>query len=161
MIPGTAATTPATDAAANTAAPGTAAATPAAASSAGPDAAATTDIAAISAGPGAAASSAGLSAVLELAPIDEPAGLLDDLRLLSAERPALARSEAPKRLAAVAIAAWHDRLVQSGISSAVIGPAFEGARREIWLWVEGDRNWSQLAPHLAGRVVRRRPALGD
>ena len=43
----------------------------------------------------AATTSADLNAVLELAAIDEPAGLLDDLRVLSAERPALARSGHP------------------------------------------------------------------
>jgi len=33
--------------------------------------------------------------------------------------------------------------------------SFETFRREIWLWVEGDRRWDQLAGHLGARVMRR------
>ena len=37
----------------------------------------------------------------------------------------------------------------------VVANAFETCQREIWLWVDGDRRWDQLAPHLAQRVARR------
>jgi hypothetical protein len=31
-------------------------------------------------------------------------------------------------------------------------------RRELWLWLIGDRQWLQYVTGLAGRVVRRLPA---
>jgi hypothetical protein len=31
-------------------------------------------------------------------------------------------------------------------------------RRELWLWLLGDRRWDQVVTGLAGRVVRRLPA---
>jgi hypothetical protein len=33
-----------------------------------------------------------------------------------------------------------------------------GYRRELWLWVMGERTWSQCAGGLLGRVQRRLPA---
>ncbi len=87
--------------------------------------------------------------------MEEPVDLLRDLRVLAADRPALARAEAPGRLASLAVPAWHDQLARFGAPTAVIGRAFQAAGREIWLWVEGDRNWGQLGSHLAGRVGRR------
>lgn len=32
-------------------------------------------------------------------------------------------------------------------------------RRELWLWLEGDRQWEQYLSGLAGRIVRRLPAV--
>jgi hypothetical protein len=31
-------------------------------------------------------------------------------------------------------------------------------RRELWLWLLGDRRWEQYVTGLAGRVIRRLPA---
>jgi len=33
-----------------------------------------------------------------------------------------------------------------------------GYRRELWLWVMGERTWAQCASGLLGRVQRRLPA---
>jgi hypothetical protein len=119
------------------AAPATAAPAAAAPATAAPAAAAPATAAPAAAAPATAAPAAG---ALELAAMAEPVELLDDLRALAAERPAPARSAAPGRLAAVATAAWQDRLVRHGVPSTAVGAAFETARREIWLWVEGDRS---------------------
>jgi hypothetical protein len=31
-------------------------------------------------------------------------------------------------------------------------------RRELWLWLMGDRQWSQFVEGLTGRILRRLPA---
>ena len=33
-------------------------------------------------------------------------------------------------------------------------------RRELWLWLLGDRRWEQYITGLAGRVIRRMPKTG-
>jgi hypothetical protein len=86
---------------------------------------------------------------------DEPAELLSELRGDSRERPAAARATAPGLLALHATAAWEASLETLGIPAEVVTQAFETCRREIWLWVDGDRRWDQLATHLAQRVARR------
>jgi hypothetical protein len=90
-----------------------------------------------------------------LAVLDEPLGLLAELRSGAKDRPAAARATAPGLLADRAIALWRDQLGALGIPPEVVRHAFETCRREIWLWVDGDRRWEQLATHLALRVVRR------
>ncbi len=85
----------------------------------------------------------------------EPVAILEELRPLASERPATARSRAPQVLAAYACMTWQDGLSSAGISSGVVAQSFECCRREIWLWVKGDRRWSQLSPHLSAKVLRR------
>jgi hypothetical protein len=38
------------------------------------------------------------------------------------------------------------------------GEIVAGYRRELWLWVMGERTWAQAAGGLLGRVQRRLPA---
>lgn len=54
--------------------------------------------------------------------------------------------------------AWADEDAPPGLVRRVI----DGCRYESYLWVMGDRRWSQLADTLAGRLHRRRvhPAGG-
>jgi hypothetical protein len=85
----------------------------------------------------------------------EPIGARAELVALARTAPAEARRRAPDRLAGVAWAAWRDRLEEVGISLEAVRAGFSGAEWEIWLWVNGDRSWEQLAPLLAGRVARR------
>ncbi|HXY44670.1 MAG TPA: hypothetical protein VEH29_10820 [Acidimicrobiales bacterium] len=90
-----------------------------------------------------------------LTTLEEPVEVLAELRALLAPEPAAARSAAPGLLAAHAVAIWSDQLKGLGIRPEVVTHAFETLRREIWLWLEGDRRWDQLAGHLGARVVRR------
>ncbi|HKH87704.1 MAG TPA: hypothetical protein VKA05_02730 [Acidimicrobiales bacterium] len=96
---------------------------------------------------------------IELKPLSEPVDLLAELRELAPERPATARAVAPELLAEYATALWSDDLDSAGIPEAVVVHAFATCRREIWLWIEGDRRWDQLAGYLSARVIRRAPIL--
>jgi hypothetical protein len=87
--------------------------------------------------------------------LDEPMEVLAELRAIAAAEPAAARSAAPGKLAAYAVDIWADQLEGLGVSPSVVTHAFVTIRREIWLWLEGDRRWDQLAGHLAARVLRR------
>ncbi len=96
---------------------------------------------------------------IELKPLSEPVDLLADLREVVPEHPATARASAPDRLADYACDVWSDQLESAGIPAAVVLHAFATCRREIWLWIEGDRRWDQLAGYLSARVIRRAPIL--
>jgi hypothetical protein len=87
--------------------------------------------------------------------LDEPAGVLSELRAIVATEPAAARSLAPRLLSDYAIDVWADQLEVLGVPGAVVTSAFATFRREIWLWLEGDRRWDQLSGHLSARVLRR------
>lgn len=86
----------------------------------------------------------------------EPTELLASIRQLSRQSPARARATAPKSLAAYAWESWRAVLEESDLELVDVEAAFSAARREIWLWVKGNRVWAQLSVHLAGRVARRR-----
>jgi hypothetical protein len=87
--------------------------------------------------------------------LEEPFDLLTALRAVALREPAAARSAAPIELAEYAMTIWADQLEGLGVSPAVVTHVFTSFRREIWLWLEGDRRWDQLSGHLAARVVRR------
>jgi hypothetical protein len=88
-----------------------------------------------------------------LAPLAEPAVLAASLRETARHAPAQARDSAVRVLAAHAVSAWQG---ERGPARETVEAAFASARREIWLWVKGNRAWEQLAASLAGRVERRR-----
>src|SRR5664280_2692902 len=48
-----------------------------------------------------------------------------------------------------------------GFSREDFVDAVIGYRRELWLWLSGDRQWSQFVTGLAGRVARRLPVAAD
>jgi hypothetical protein len=87
--------------------------------------------------------------------LEEPRELLVELRRLAAGEPAAVRAAAPRRLAEYAAESWSSELSTLGVPDAVVVHSFETFRREIWLWVQGDRRWGQLAEHLGARVMRR------
>jgi hypothetical protein len=96
---------------------------------------------------------------IELKPLSEPVELLAELRAAAPEHPATARASAPDLLADYATDVWCEELEAAGIAEAVVLHAFATCRREIWLWIEGDRRWDQLAGYLSARVIRRAPIL--
>lgn len=87
--------------------------------------------------------------------IDEPLEVKAELRVILATEPAAARAAAPRMLASHALESWAEQLEALAVSPAVVTHAFETSRREIWLWLAGDRRWDQLARHLGARVLRR------
>jgi hypothetical protein len=53
--------------------------------------------------------------------------------------------------------AWGPELERGGLDRSRFGEIVTGYGRELWLWVMGERTWSQCASGLAGRVRRRLP----
>jgi len=51
-------------------------------------------------------------------------------------------------------ARWSS-LAAAGLSRQEFEQIVEGYRREIWLWLAGERIWTQCCTGLAGRVSRR------
>jgi hypothetical protein len=53
---------------------------------------------------------------------------------------------------------WGAALEAAGMDRDRFGGIVTGYRRELWLWVMGERTWAQSAGGLLGRVRRRLPA---
>jgi hypothetical protein len=53
---------------------------------------------------------------------------------------------------------WGPALAAAGLDRDRFGAIVAGYRRELWLWVMGERTWAQSAGGLLGRVQRRLPA---
>jgi hypothetical protein len=52
---------------------------------------------------------------------------------------------------------WGPALEPAGMARDRFGEIVAGYRRELWLWVMGERTWAQSATGLLGRVQRRLP----
>jgi hypothetical protein len=55
---------------------------------------------------------------------------------------------------------WGPALEPAGMDRDRFGEVVAGCRRELWLWVMGERTWAQAGGGLLGRVLRRLPAPG-
>jgi hypothetical protein len=55
---------------------------------------------------------------------------------------------------------WGPALEPAGMDRDRFGGIVTGYRRELWLWVMGERTWAQSAGGLLGRVQRRLPPAG-
>jgi len=53
---------------------------------------------------------------------------------------------------------WQPVLEPAGCTREDFVEIVMSTRRELWLWLLGDRRWEQYVTGLAGRVVRRLPA---
>lgn len=53
---------------------------------------------------------------------------------------------------------WQPVLEPAGCTREDFVEIVKSSRRELWLWLLGDRRWEQYVTGLAGRVVRRLPA---
>jgi hypothetical protein len=53
---------------------------------------------------------------------------------------------------------WGPALEPAGMPRARFDEIVTGYRRELWLWVMGERTWAQSAGGLLGRVRRRLPS---
>jgi len=54
---------------------------------------------------------------------------------------------------------WRPALEPAGCTREEFVDIVVANRRELWLWLVGDRRWEQYATGLAGRVLRRLPAV--
>ena len=53
---------------------------------------------------------------------------------------------------------WQPALEPAGCTREEFVDAVVAYKRELWLWLAGDRQWLPFLTGLAGRVVRRMPA---
>ena len=53
---------------------------------------------------------------------------------------------------------WGPALAAAGMDRDRFAGIVAGYRRELWLWVMGERTWAQSAGGLLGRVQRRLPS---
>ena len=53
---------------------------------------------------------------------------------------------------------WGPELGPAGCDREAFEAVVVSSRRELWLWLLGDRRWEQVVSGLAGRVRRRLPA---
>ncbi len=94
-------------------------------------------------------------AVVALAELAEPDRIGAELREIEQTSPAKARALAPDRLADAAWPSWCEVLEPLGVDRDQVQDAFASMRREIWMWVHGNRLWDQVAQQLSARVLRR------
>ena len=100
------------------------------------------------------------AASLDLALPLEPTGLRAHTRAQADQDPAgagalLAQGE---WIAGPLWQVWGRALEQAGIGRERLVQIAVDYRRELWLWVMGERTWTQCASGLRGRVLRRLPA---
>ena len=50
---------------------------------------------------------------------------------------------------------WRPSLEPAGLGREAFLEVVTAYRREVWFWLMGDRQWSQLVEGLAGRASRR------
>jgi len=53
---------------------------------------------------------------------------------------------------------WRPALEPVGMDREAFVDVVVGYRRELWLWLMGERGWDVVVSGLAGRVARRLPA---
>jgi hypothetical protein len=58
-------------------------------------------------------------------------------------------------------ALWQPALEPGGMSREDFVDAVIADKRELWLWLMGERQWLAFVTGLAGRVVRRLPATAS
>ncbi len=86
----------------------------------------------------------------------EPLELRDRLRAVAALSPQQARDLLGTEMAEAV--ACRLPTPPSERAWAEIAAACAGYRRELWLWLAGERTWQQCAGGLAGRISRRQAA---
>jgi hypothetical protein len=52
---------------------------------------------------------------------------------------------------------WRPALEPAGMAREDFVDVIISYRREVWLWLMGERQWDQVVSGLAGRVARRLP----
>jgi hypothetical protein len=94
---------------------------------------------------------------------DEPSALRARIRALVEEDPGrgAALVDAGSWIADPLWASWGAALEPAGMDRQRFLEVVTGYRREMWLWVMGERTWAQSAGGLLGRVQRRLPAAQD
>jgi hypothetical protein len=86
---------------------------------------------------------------------DEPVELRDRMRALAAADPGRARSRLPREIAAITAERLEAEMTHAHGALFDLDDICIGYRRELWLWLCGERTWDQCASGLLGRLSRR------
>lgn len=95
----------------------------------------------------------GPSTAVELPKLDEPVQWRR--RWWAAEHAAANPEDLVTAITAEAWAAWELVLASAGADRSWLAAVVDGYRRELWLWLVGERTWEQSSAGLSGRVTRR------
>jgi hypothetical protein len=96
---------------------------------------------------------------LELTLPEEPVALRVETRALVERSPAegAALIDRGEWIAEPLWRHWGAALHRAGMGRAQLVQIAVDYRRELWLWVMGERTWAQCASGLRGRVLRHLP----
>lgn len=94
-----------------------------------------------------------MSAPPELAVVAEPVALRE--QWWDAERRGVVRPELVTAVAEHLWVQWATPL--AAVDATWLVDVARGYRRELWLWLVGERTWEQALDGLIGRVIRRLP----
>jgi hypothetical protein len=99
----------------------------------------------------------------ELSLPEEPVALRRRTRTLIQEDPERGRAvlDAGTWIADPLWERWGPALEPAGMPRGRFQEIVTGYRRELWLWVMGERTWAQSGGGLLGRVRRRLPTGQD
>jgi len=95
----------------------------------------------------------GDSTAAQVPTIDEPAQWRQTW--WAAERAGHDPEDLVMAITAEAWTAWGRVLASAGADRSWLATVVGGYRRELWLWLVGERTWEQTCTGLAGRVTRR------
>ena len=92
-------------------------------------------------------------------PPAEPLELRRRIRTAADSDPAAARSDLAGggSVADELWRSWRHELEGLGADRAAVAAAASALARELWLWVMGERQWTEVAALLYGRVARHLP----
>jgi hypothetical protein len=104
----------------------------------------------------------GVAPAASLALPEEPVALRRRTRALIEQDPVegAAVVDAGAFIAEPLWASWGPALRAAGMGRGRFDEVVAAYRRELWLWVMGERTWAQAGGGLLGRVQRRLPVQG-
>jgi hypothetical protein len=94
---------------------------------------------------------------LGLVPPPEPVAIKEALAERARKDPAGTRRRLAEGtdLADTLWSAWGSQLETAGAESDALAAHLGSCRREVWLWIMGERTWDELARLVSGGVLRR------
>lgn len=95
----------------------------------------------------------GDSAVVQVQTLDEPVQWRQ--AWWAAEHTGVEPEDLVMAITAEAWTVWGRVLTSVGVDRSWLATVVGGYRRELWLWLVGERTWEQTSAGLAGRVTRR------
>lgn len=86
---------------------------------------------------------------------DEPVALRASLRDAIGDDPVVGLGEAIRSVSELLYSNWETDLAPRGVDARSFSEIVSGVSNEVWLWLMGDRPYTQLTAAIAGRSLRR------